>query len=46
MMYGGRIVGRLTVGLGVGMKVYDRELAGIARVLTEASRTSLSFKHI
>ena len=46
MMYGGRIVGRWCEGLGMGMKVYDRELVGIARALTEASRTSLSFKHI
>ena len=46
MMHGGRILGRWKVGLGLGMKVYDGELAGIARALTEASRTSLSFKHI
>jgi len=30
----------------MGIKVYIEELAGIARALTEASRTSLSFKHI
>lgn len=46
MMHGGNIVGRWRVGLGMGLKVYDGELAGIARALTEASRTSLSFKHI
>src|SRR5438270_1315611 len=46
MMHGGRIVGRWSIGLGLGIKVYDGELAGIARALTEASRTSLLFKHI
>src|SRR5207237_6246727 len=46
MMYDGQVVGRWTVGLGLAMKVYDGELVGIARALTEASRTSLSFKHI
>ena len=46
MIHGGRIVDRWSVGLGMGIKVYDGELAGIARALTEASRTSLSFKHI
>src|SRR5207237_8512256 len=46
MMYDGHVVGRWRVGLGLGMKVYDRELVGIARALTAASRTSLSFKHI
>jgi len=46
MMYDGQVVGRWRVGLGLGMKVYDGELVGIARALTEASRTSLSFKHI
>ncbi|CUS06674.1 unnamed protein product, partial [Tuber aestivum] len=46
MMHGGRIVGRWSVGLGFGKKVYDGELVGIARALTEASRSSLSFKHI
>jgi len=45
-MYDGVIVGRWKVGLGMGMKVYDGELAGIARALTEASRTCLSFQHI
>ena len=39
-------MGRWSVGLGLGMKVYDGELAGIAKALREASRTSLSFKHI
>ncbi|CUS06679.1 unnamed protein product, partial [Tuber aestivum] len=46
MMHGGGIVGRWRVGLGCGMKVYDGELVGIASALTEASRSSLSFKHI
>ncbi|CUS06783.1 unnamed protein product, partial [Tuber aestivum] len=46
MMHGGGIVGRWRVGLGCGMKVYHGELVGIARALTEASRSSLSFKHI
>src|SRR5437588_13015840 len=46
MMYDGHVVGRWRVGLGLGMKVYDGELVGIARALTAASRTSLSFKHI
>src|SRR5437588_3688411 len=46
MMYDGHVVGRWRVGLGLGMKVYDGELVGIARALTSASRTSLSFKHI
>jgi len=46
MMHEGKIVERWRVGLGMGMKVYDGELAGIARALTEASRTSQSFKHI
>ena len=46
MMYDGVIVGMWKVGLGMGMKVYDGELAGIVRALTEASRTSLSCKHI
>jgi len=31
MMYDEVIVGRWKVGLGMGMKVYDGELAGIAR---------------
>ncbi|CUS06705.1 unnamed protein product, partial [Tuber aestivum] len=46
VMHVGGIVGRWRVGLGFGMKVYDGELVGIARGLTEASRSSLSFKHI
>jgi len=46
MMHEGRIMDMWRVGLSMGMKVYDGELAGIARGLTEASRTNLSFKHI
>jgi len=46
MMHGERIVDRWRFGLGMGMKVYDGELTGIARALTEATRTRLSFKHI
>jgi len=46
MLDGGRIVGRWSIEQWRGIKVYDGELAGIARALTETSRTSLFFKHI
>jgi len=46
MMHRGRIVDGWRIRLGLGMKLYDEKLAGIARALTETIRTSLSFMYM